>query len=40
MTPVNRIRGGIDLEQLVKAIPKDYRPGEPDWGPPVGGEVW
>ena len=40
VTPVNRIRGGVDLEQLVKAIPKDHKPGELDWGPPVGAEVW
>jgi len=39
MTPLNRIWGGIDLEQLVKAIPKDHKPGALDWGPPVGGEV-
>ena len=38
--PLGRVRGALDLEQLVTAIPKDYKPGEADWGPPVGGEVW
>jgi antitoxin MazE len=40
VTPVRRVRGALDLEQLVSAIPKGYKPGEADWGPPVGGEVW
>jgi len=40
VTPVRRVRGALDLEQLVAAIPKGYKPGEADWGPPVGREVW
>lgn len=40
VTPVRRVRGALDLEQLVSAIPKGYKPGEADWGPPTGGEVW
>jgi len=40
VTPVRRVRGGIDLEQLVREIPADYNPGELDWGPPTGREVW
>lgn len=40
VTPVRRVRGALDLEQLVSAIPKGYRPGEADWGPSAGGEVW
>ena len=40
ITAVRRVRGALDLEQLVTAIPKDYKPGEADWGPTVGGEVW
>jgi antitoxin MazE len=40
VTPVRRVRGALDLEQLVTAIPRGYKPGEADWGPPVGGEVW
>jgi antitoxin MazE len=40
VTPVRRVRGALDLEQLVASIPKGYKPGEADWGPPAGGEVW
>lgn len=40
LTPVRRVRGCVDLEELVGRIPPGYRPGEVGWGPPVGGEVW
>ncbi|MDZ4166613.1 MAG: AbrB/MazE/SpoVT family DNA-binding domain-containing protein [Coriobacteriia bacterium] len=40
VTPVRRVRGRLDLGQLVREIPADYKPGELDWGPPAGGEVW
>ena len=40
VTPVRRIRGGHDLDQLVARIPKNYKPEDLDWGPPVGREVW
>jgi antitoxin MazE len=40
VTPVNRVRGGLDLGQLVRAIPADYEPSELDWGPPAGREAW
>jgi antitoxin MazE len=40
VTPARRVRGGRSLEQLVAGVPKDYRPGELDWGPPAGREVW
>jgi antitoxin MazE len=40
VTPVRRVRGGLDLEELVSRIPKGYKPGGFDWGPPVGREVW
>ncbi len=40
VTPVRRVRGALDLEQVVASIPKGYKPGELDWGPPAGGEVW
>ena len=40
VTPVRRVRGALDLEQLVAAIPMGYKPGEAVWGPLVGGEVW
>ena len=40
VTPVHRVRGGQDLTELVKRIPKDYKSEELDWGKPVGREVW
>ena len=40
VTPVHRVRGGQDLKELVKHIPKGYKPEEFDWGKPVGREVW
>lgn len=40
ITPARCVRGGLDLEQLVAAIPKDLQPEEIDWGPPRGREVW
>lgn len=40
VTPVRRIRGRLDLAQLVREIPADYKPGELGWGPPAGREVW
>ena len=40
VTPVRRVRGGHDLRALIRRIPKGYKPGEQDWGSPVGREVW
>jgi len=40
VTPARLVRGGYDLEQLVKRIRKGYKPEELDWGFPVGREVW
>jgi len=40
VTPIRQVRGGYDLRALVRRISKDYKPGELDWGPPVGREVW
>ena len=40
ITPARRVRGGLDLAQLVGRIPADDKPEELDWGPPVGREVW
>jgi antitoxin MazE len=40
VTPARRVRGGVDLGQLVREIPADYEPSELDWGPPTGKEVW
>jgi len=40
VTPARRVRGRLDLAQLVRRIPKGYKPKDLDWGPPVGREVW
>ena len=40
VTPLRRVRGGHDLRELVSRIPKQDRPEEMDWGPPIGREVW
>ncbi|HSW09347.1 MAG TPA: AbrB/MazE/SpoVT family DNA-binding domain-containing protein [Bacillota bacterium] len=40
ITPFRRVRGGVDLRELVRRIPKSYKPEELDWGNPVGREVW
>lgn len=40
ITPARRVRGGHNLRDLIRRIPKDYKPGELDWGPPVGREEW
>ena len=40
VTPVRRVRGGHDLRELVRRVPKGDRPGEVDWGARVGREVW
>lgn len=40
VTPVRRVRGGHDLRDLVRRIPKGFRHAKLDWGPPVGREVW
>jgi antitoxin MazE len=40
ITPVRRVRGGHDLRELVRRIPKGYTPVTLNWGPPAGREVW
>ena len=40
ITPARRVRGTLNLEDLVAAMPADIRPEELDWGPPAGSEVW
>ncbi|MDO8915545.1 MAG: transcriptional regulator/antitoxin, MazE [Coriobacteriia bacterium] len=40
VVPARRVRGALDLRELVARIPEDHRPEESDWGPAVGGEVW
>ena len=38
--PVVQIRGRHDIKDLVARMPRDYKPEEIDWGPPVGKEEW
>lgn len=40
ITPVHRVRGALDLRELVRRIPKDYKSEELEWGDPAGREVW
>ncbi len=40
ITPLRRVRGRINLEDLVARIPEDYDGSEVDWGKPVGNEAW
>lgn len=40
VTPVRRVRGGHDLADLVRRMPKGAIASELEWGPPVGREVW
>ena len=40
ISPVKRIRGKLDLQELVSRIPRNYKAGGIDWGKPVGKEVW
>jgi antitoxin MazE len=40
LTPARRVRGVLRLEELLALVPPDYEPGEVDWGPPRGREVW
>ena len=40
VTPARRVRGGHDLRDLVRRIPRNHKTAELDWGSPVGNEVW
>lgn len=40
ISPVRRVRGRYDLNELVAQIPKDHKPEEVNWGAPVGREEW
>ena len=40
VVPRRRVRGGHDLEELVRRIPDEYTPDEVTWGPPQGKEAW
>tara|TARA_B100000315_G_scaffold148518_1_gene137385 strand:- start:2619 stop:2867 length:249 start_codon:yes stop_codon:yes gene_type:complete len=38
--PISKIRGKYELKDLVKQLPKNYKPSETEWGDPVGKEEW
>jgi len=40
VTPVKRVRGRYDLQDLLAQIPEDYKPEELSWGEPCGKETW
>ncbi len=40
VAPAQKIRGRHNLEDLVARIPKNYQPGEIDWGEKSGREIW
>jgi len=40
ITPAHRVRGGHDLRDLVRRMPKDDKPAELEWGRPAGREAW
>jgi antitoxin MazE len=40
VTPVKRVRGRQNLQELLSRIPKDYRAEEIGWGEPRGKETW
>jgi antitoxin MazE len=40
ITPARRVRGGHDLRDLARRMPKGHKPRELDWGPPAGREEW
>jgi antitoxin MazE len=40
VTPAKRIRGRYNLKELVAEIREDYKPGEVEWGDPIGKEIW
>lgn len=40
ISPIRRIRGKVELKELVSRIPRNYKGEEIDWGKPVGREAW
>jgi len=38
--PVHQVRGKYSLRELVRQIPKGYKPGREVWSEPTGEEVW
>jgi antitoxin MazE len=39
ISPMRSVRSKRNLQELVSRIPKNYKPGEFDWGKPIGREV-
>jgi len=40
IAPTRRVRGKVSLHELVSRMPENYKPGEADWGKPLGKETW
>lgn len=40
VAPVQQVRGKLNLDDLVRQIPKGYEPTGEVWDGPVGSEVW
>jgi len=40
VAPVQQVRGKLRLDDLVRQIPRGYKPTGEQWGDPVGSEVW
>ena len=40
VTPAKKIRGRLNLKDLVARIPENYPTEEIEWGNPVGKEAW
>ncbi len=38
--PVHQVRGKYSLRDLVRQMPKGYKPGREAWSEPIGKEVW
>ena len=38
--PIKQLRGKYSLRELVAQMPKNYKPGQEEWGKPIGGEIW
>jgi antitoxin MazE len=38
--PTHRSRGKYSISDLISKMPKNYKPEEENWGPPIGKEEW
>ena len=38
--PVRQLRGKYSLRELVAQMPKNYSPGQEEWGKHMGEEIW